>query len=192
MNGQPAERSRRGLYPRFLREGIAAPPCACDRENGMFQISTNADKDGAVEGGIPRDVYVVVGCRPGSGKTCLVANIPMRKKSTFRAKVSNGATELPPFELTIDPACRPKVREITMPSRIRLEPHSSLVPGHHRLYDGWACRYTHRELRNQAWINLRYTTFRGLMNHIPSGRLPISVAHITTTTTAQVPLLEQE
>jgi hypothetical protein len=104
VNGRPAERVVVAFYHSDPTvKGNAAHPCTVTNEAGEFQMSTNTDGDGAVEG-----EYIVTFIwwsdpDPDRAKDLLSSKYSDEKKSTFRAKVSKGATELPPFELTADP-----------------------------------------------------------------------------------------
>ena len=67
-------------------------------------MSTNTNGDGAVEG-----EYLVAFTwqsdpDPERAKDLLGGSYSNPKKTTVRAKVAGGSTELPPFELTADPA----------------------------------------------------------------------------------------
>jgi hypothetical protein len=104
VNGQPAERvvvSFHHIDPSV--KGNAAHPCTVTDATGAFQMSTNKDGDGAVEG-----EYLVTFVwwshpDPDLAKDLLGGVYSDPKKSAIRVTISGGSTaELQPFDLKAD------------------------------------------------------------------------------------------
>jgi len=105
VNGRPAERVAVSFFHTDPSvKGNAAHPCAATDENGIFKLSTNADGDGAVEGEYTVTFTWQSDPDPERARDLFGGAYSDPKKTTFRVKVGAGATDVPVFELTADPA----------------------------------------------------------------------------------------
>lgn len=103
VNGQPAD----GMVVTFqstsnTATGNAARPVAVADADGRFELSTNGDKDGAVEG-----EYAVTFFWPSDKGPMpsdrLKGRFSRPSDSGFKVKIAPQANELEPFRLELDP-----------------------------------------------------------------------------------------
>lgn len=104
VNGAPAER----VAITFLNSdgsamGNAAHPRASTDANGEFQLSSNADGDGAAEGEYQVGFAWWSDPDPDKAKDLFAGAYADPKKTNIKVKIEPGAsTELKPFELKAD------------------------------------------------------------------------------------------
>ncbi len=105
VNGQPAGRVAVTMHhvDKSLTSN-SAHPCAATNGQGQFTLSTNRDGDGVMPGEF--EVYFVWWSDPDPEKAKDLFNgaYGEGKGSIFKVKIDASTTELPPFQLKVDPA----------------------------------------------------------------------------------------
>jgi hypothetical protein len=117
VNGQPAEEARVMLVPPGGRDSDQFTPNPYGRvkEDGTFELNTYTAGDGAPAGVYKATIEWRKSDPKGSrtrGPDLLAKKYSNPATSRFEVHVSEGVNELPPFELTVNPAVLEKLLKV--------------------------------------------------------------------------------